>query len=241
MSGWGHFPPSWVLRDRGLVEFSAGPSSGVHIAALKCYLAIASILDFNFKTAVISITELEGVTGCSRPMVVNGIKVLEGHGLVVVDRSRRVHCYTLLGFENVPKPAFSKVPKSVQVVLQHLPNRGETALSAIKILMLLLALRDVRSSTARVGHERIRDYCGMQPRYVRPGIDHLVNHRILHVAEEQGRRSGHPFNVYTIRGDFEGARQRPAAVPQRAPGADLSALNGSAERVPAAAPDVDLF
>ncbi|WP_181303753.1 hypothetical protein [Rhodanobacter sp. PCA2] len=179
------------------------------MAALKCYLAIASVLDFKTKSTDISLTSFELMTGCSRPMVVHGIAILEDAGLVLVDRTRRTYRYTLTGFEGTSNAPFTKVPEQVRGALGQLPNRGESALSAIKILILLLALRNNSTNIARIAHQKIREYCGMQARYVRQGIDHLVNHRLVHVhmGEKSSASGGHPVNFYALLGDFVGNRR----------------------------------
>ncbi len=204
---WGHFSPAWVVRGMGLTRFNGGRSVGKHIAALKCYLAIASLVVFKTKTADISITAFETMTGCSRPMVILGIRVLNENSLVLIDRTRHTHRYTLTGFDRTEKDPFSKVPQLVRAVLSQLPNRGESALSAIKLLVLFLALRNTKSGSAKISHERIRDYSSLQAKRIRQGIDHLVNHGLIHVGEEESTYAGHPINVYTMRGDFLGGRR----------------------------------
>lgn len=158
---WGHFPPSWVLDGNELKAFRAGATTGQHIAALKCYLAIAGVVNFTTKAADVSLTALEDITGCSRPMVIRGVRVLADRHLVTVDASNLTHRYTLDRFDDALKPRFSKVPELVSTQLCELPNRGQTALSAIKILILLLTLRDNYSNRAMVRHDKIRSYCGM--------------------------------------------------------------------------------
>jgi hypothetical protein len=214
---WGTFPQAWVVVERGLVGFTAGENTGKHVAALKCYLALAAYADWESKEVRFSLSDLEIVTGCSRPMVVAGTKCLAEHALVEINKDGVINNYRLLGFPEAG--GFSKVPLELMLKqLRNLPNRGESALSALKVLMLLLAFRSNVSATASLGHIKMRNYGGMRTSQIRAGIDHLVNHRMIHVnADHAESDAGRPANLYTILADFNrGARptERPSETSQ---------------------------
>jgi len=208
---WGTFPTA-LVTEGGLIAFSAGPNTGMHIAALKCYLAIAIYCDFHSKQAALSLAELEWLTNCSRPMVVKGTQFLAAQGLLKIHRSGASNVYTLQGF--AAKGHFSKVPwKLMHTQLRKLPDRGATALSALKILFVLLAFRDDVTNRASISHIKIRNYGGMKTGDVRAGIDHLVNHYLVHVSEDEDAiEEGRSAHSYTVLDGFYG--KRPALQPR---------------------------
>jgi len=84
--------PAWWLQDTdkiSLLNQLDNIKTGSAIAAIKCLLAIALSNEKLFSTADVSITELEMITGLSRPMVIRGIKKLEEMEIVRVERTRR--------------------------------------------------------------------------------------------------------------------------------------------------------
>lgn len=200
---WARMDSTWV-RDGGLMALRAGADTGANTAALKVLLAIGAHTHFSTCEVALSLADFELVTGLSRPQVIKGIRVLKELRVVTVDQTSHIHGYKL---ENAHEPPWSKVPTDkIRARLQHLPNRGETALAALKILVLFLVFRDGATNRATISHDKIVAYTGIRPKHVRAGVDHLVNHEFVHVHLEEkfGQTNGRPTHSYELLARFDG-------------------------------------
>lgn len=191
--------PSWWVRDEeGLTRFSAGKNAGQNIAALKCVLAISTAVDFHTRKAKLSLSDLEKLTGLSRPMVIRGLATLQDFGIVNVCKDGRVHEYELTikkDDANWGKVPYDRVLKQ----LPTLPNRGAIPLTAMKLYMLLIAYRPNTSETVFIGYDLIEQYLACQRSQIRPALDILYTHKLISVAlEGEERRRRH--NAYQILG-----------------------------------------
>lgn len=199
-SNWGSFPNWWVKGELlPQLDASAG-RVGVHIAALKVYLLVATAVDFQTREVGISFDDLEAGTGLSRPMLKPALDSLMALGVLAVRNTRPT---TYVQVENEYYRYFAQTPVDLlQSALRALPNRGASALAALKLYVALCHLRDRDgSNTARVSHERLQKLTGVRPNAVRQGVDHLVNHRLVHVQQDDDMtRIGRPANQYKILG-----------------------------------------
>jgi len=201
MARWSALP-TWWIREEGLGIFMGGSQAGRSIAALKVLMAIALLANFNSRKARNSLSDLETLTGLSRPMVVAGVADLEDKGLLLVDRSGHVNEYELA----VPGDDrnWGKMPyETLRRHLAEISNRGAITLGALKIYLLLVSWRPNQSLSIAIGHEKIRDETGIQPRHVRPALDVLLNHTLIRLSINEGRTPGEPqgrHNVYTLLG-----------------------------------------
>lgn len=202
MSAWGSFPTWWV-KARLLKQLDAHANTiGTHIAALKLYLAIALLVDFNTRAATLTYDELIEWTNLSRPMLRPGLTVLEETGVLRIVREYR-HRYEQVTL--IDDPRFMKIPKArARKALRSLPNRGASVLAALKIYLTLLHVRDSRGIAATISHEKMQDYTGVRPNKIRSGVDHLVAHDLVHVRQNDERSTpGRPVHTYDLRGLFD--------------------------------------
>lgn len=209
---YGTFPDWWVREPfRNLARFPGGPRSGTSIAALKVYLAISTLAKYTTHRTETSIDDLEAMTGCSRPKVESGIRLLESLALIDVDRSVKPHGYTLSGHASSAR--LTKVPAELlRKQLRHMPNRGASALAAMKLYVAMLVMRLNPDRTkgigyyhARVMHTTLQEATGIRPQHVLSGLDHLFTHDLLHrrIERDDEAGAGHPCNVYQLRGRFD--------------------------------------
>lgn len=197
-SRWGSFP-RWVSD--ALRKFPAGPEAGAHMAALRVYLALALVADFDTREASISWSDLQEQTGLSRPMVLKGIAAAEKAELISIDKSSHRHSYRLLR-ESDDEIAFIQVPLlELRSALPSFPARGFHALDTLKLYITLLAVRFRNSDKAVISHKKIWLRTGIQPGRVRAAIDVLIERHLIHVqrAESIGV-GGHPYNEYILLG-----------------------------------------
>jgi hypothetical protein len=191
--------PRWVGDT--LTDFKAGKDAGAHMAALRVYLALALVADFDTRVASLSWSDLQERTGLSRPMVKKGIAAAEKAGLISVDASGHRHSYCLLR-KSDDEIAFTQVPRlELTRALSMLPTRGYHALDALKMYITLLTVRLRNSDRSLISHKKIGLRTGIQPGRIRAAIDVLINHHLVHVDRaESSEAGGHPHNEYQLLG-----------------------------------------
>lgn len=197
--------PTWWFREEKLKCFQGGLKAGESIAALKVLISISLHADFHTREADISFSSLEEITGLSRPMVIKGVKKLEEEKIVHIDRTGNTNRYTMNITHNDAK--WAKVPFNlVKNKLRHISNRGIPALGALKIYISLLALRDNHTPQVKISYEKIRSWTGLQSSHIRPSLDILFNHSIIHIQKseeldfENDDKTAH--NIYKIMGNL---------------------------------------
>ena len=196
---WGSFPTWWVKVNKLATLHATAGEIGTHIAALKIYILLATKVDYQSKSVALSYDDLEIGAGLSRPMIKPAVRRLVDIGVLAVANTRPV-TYTLIGSETYP--LFAQVPVDLaSAALRVLPNRSRSSLAALKLYITLLFVRDRNTSFARIAHETLQSYTGVRPDSIKQGIDHLVNHKLVHVQpEESTSKPGRPLHVYLIRG-----------------------------------------
>lgn len=194
--------PTWWIRQQRLGVFTGGNQAGRSIAAVKVLFALSLLADFYTHKVKCSLSDLETLTGLSRPMVITGTAALEEMGVLKVDRNGHVNEYELV----VPDDDrnWGKLPN--EFLRRHLPeiaNRGAITLAALKIYMLLVSWRPNQSLSIAISHDKIREETGIQTRHVRPALDVLLNHTLIRLSVSEGATPGEPkgrHNVYTLLG-----------------------------------------
>lgn len=224
---WAKLPSRWIIRDKGLYEFSVA-ETGRNIAALKVYIAITLFSNFapnpQFKNAgfsCVTYDDLSELTGLSRAMVSQGIGCLEDRQLLRAHRSNGGNVYELLDYSE--PPGWAKLPKrhilvrQLPSVLAHLQNRGRLALESLKLYLLIAAFRDSKSDLTLISYEKIAEYTNIPRPHIRKAIDSLINHDLVKFVRDQDpleevNNRLNPANKYRLIGLSEFAR-RPAGQP----------------------------
>ncbi len=204
MARWGALRTWWIRNpDIGLKAFPGGSQAGESIAAIKVLLGLSLLANFYSRRAENSISDIEQITGLSRPMVVKGITSLEKKGMLSVSRGGYRNEYEILDAADDEK--WAKVP--YELLRKNLPdtsNRGAVVLAALKIYLLLAAYRPNKSASLSFSHEKIRSLTGIQTRHVRRGIDVLLNHGLIKLSVQEGVGGSENYdgrhNVYTLLG-----------------------------------------
>lgn len=204
MSGFQKLP-TWWFREEKLKNFIGGQQAGESIASLKVLITIALHIDYHTLEAEVSFSTFEDITGLSRPMINRGVKKLELEKIVKVDRSGNTNRY-ILDSESTDT-RWAKMPLDlVKRKLRLIQNRGVPALGALKIYLSLLALRDNSTDQVKVSYEKIRNWTGLQATHIRPSLDILFNHSIIHIQKSEeldfdaDDRSSH--NIYRVMGNL---------------------------------------
>ncbi|MDP9666632.1 UNVERIFIED_ORG: transcription initiation factor IIE alpha subunit [Pseudomonas cremoricolorata] len=193
-------PTWWIRTDEktGLKKFSAGGGHiGTSIAALKCILAISVSIDFSSRKAKLSISDLEALTGLSRPKVLDGLKRLDELKIIQVDKKSHTHVYELT--EGPQDAKWGKVPfERIRKHLREIPNRGVTPLTALKIYLVLVSVRRNDTNAVPIGYDTLVEYTGAQRSHIRSGLDILYSHMLIRITQSDESKERH--NVYTISG-----------------------------------------
>lgn len=189
----------WVRQPEVFKEFEGGGTSGLSIAALKCAIAISLNIDFNTRKVRISLTDLQKVTGLSRPMVARGIAILESLNVINVYKASYVNTYEMTIHKDDER--WAKIPHDLLTKrLCELPNRGAIGVASLKIYLLLVSFRPNASQELSITHENIRSYTGIQKKHVRPALDVLFSHSLIRITSAESSGGEHSYNVYTIMG-----------------------------------------
>jgi hypothetical protein len=163
---WCKMPVYWQI-DILAHETIRGAPVGATIAALKLYLCICTWANYKPnarfpRTGCVDkrLDDYETMTGLSRPMVVAGFKLLEGWGFVE-KLGRRPLIYGLTFFEDSPywvqlyeRPLYGGARKDVMHTLKEIPNRGNTALLALRLYLYLASIRDKTTDVAQVSYKQ---------------------------------------------------------------------------------------
>lgn len=180
--------PNWWFRNEVLFSELKAHQTGEGIASMKCLLALSVLIDFYTKDVEVSITEIETITGLSRPMVIKGMAKLENLGVINVDKTNYRNNYKLIV---KPKdPCWAKVPcDMIRKQLKTISNRGIAPFVALKIYITLLSLRYQDKINVKVSHETIRNYTKVQPNQIRGGLDVLFSCSMIHLQPKEENAS----------------------------------------------------
>ncbi len=203
MERWTSFPTWWVRQGLLNALHAAQASTGQNIAALKVYLALSINADFESRNAEISLTQLQVLTGLTRPMVTAGLKTLEAMNVIKVDRSAYRNIYHQVQAE--AEVHWMKIPTAaVRAKLRELPNSTQSALAALKLYMVFLTVRQRGSHESPISHRKLQARTGVRPGLISRGVSHLISHGLLRFANKPiyTDAAGHPVNTYYLLGSF---------------------------------------
>jgi hypothetical protein len=191
--------PTWWTRHLGLATFTAGGNAGASIAALKVVIGLSLLANYHTRKTRSSLTDLEAITGLSRPMVVTGTAVLKELEILRVDQSGHINEYELTLHPLDDK--WCKVPHDLlRTQLKEMSNRGAVPLAALKIYLQLAAYRPNESSVVALSHDKVREFTGIQKTHVRRGLDILINHSLLRLETAEDPKTKVKHNVYVMLG-----------------------------------------
>lgn len=192
--------PTWWIRideKTGLKKFPGGAFAGTSIAALKCILALSASIDFSSRKAKLSLSDLEDLTGLSRPKVMAGLKHLVEIKIVNIDKTAHVNEYELT---EAPKDVnWGKIPyERIRKHLREIPNRGATPMTALKIYFVLISIRRNDNESVAIGYDTLVEYTGVQRSQIRSALDILYSHTLIRITQSDESKAR--YNVYTVSG-----------------------------------------
>lgn len=174
--------PSWWIRSDVIKEKFTAKSGeiGLNIAALKCIIAMTLHNKFGDYQSKLSTSELEEITGLSRPLVIDGRDKLENLGIIMIERE---HTFSYTQTTKSDDTGWAKIPKPlVKSELKQIPNRGRAVLQALKIYLVLLATRPNQTDRFHMSHDKLIEKLGLQSQDVKRSLDILFNHGLIKVG-----------------------------------------------------------
>lgn len=199
----------WTDTDDFKYELSY-PTSGKSIATLKTVIALAHESDFFSREVKISYSELEELTGLSRPMISNSIKwLIEKAWIKLISNSQgRTNVYELLE-ESEDNHSWTKLPyKPVAENLKTLPNKGNKALTALKNYLMILKYRPNKEDVMKINHTTLIEKNNLRPELVKGGNDLLLTSNFIGLGRYVAK-NGVIYttpNLYHIKGLYYGKK-----------------------------------
>lgn len=188
--------PTWWIMGKGLKKLVGNKKPGDSLAALKCLVAISVGIDFHTCKVKMSISGFEEITGLSKPKVIKGISILESLSIVEVDRNDYINEYRLT--EGDDHKGWAKLPvHQIRINLSSVSNRGIASLAALKIYLVLAAVRINTKEDIHISYETLIDYTGLQRRHIRAGLSVLYSAALVH-SKPPGEESN--SNEYFLKG-----------------------------------------
>lgn len=154
--------------------------------------------------------DLMALTNLSRGPIANGLKLLRELGSITTTKNGNGCIYSLLGIDT--PGSYCELPQGHlldgQTVMRRLKGlhtaiKNRSSLDAMKLYMLLLALRNRDWNIARASYSTIREYTGMRKEEISVAVQLLQGAQLIRLAleEEVPLKGGqHRHNRYVITG-----------------------------------------
>jgi hypothetical protein len=213
--GWRKMPVSWQKDPESQQRIRAAPQ-GAAIAALKIYLAICLKAEFHETdrlpagSAQLSLTSLCELLDLSRPMVVDGLKLLVEWNIVARIGGRPT-ILQIIGFDEPPywvklpkRPLYGGKSEDAIEALMQLPNRKRSSLHALQLYLYLASIRDKHSNMAKLSYDQGAATLGISRNHFSSAVSLLAAVGLVTVrtALEIKQQTGQNFssNQYWLRG-----------------------------------------
>lgn len=202
-------PTDWI-RDQSnplLHVFSwKGESKAGNIAALMLYIAMnQNVPEKKGAHVKLTYTKLSDITSLSRAKVAEGLKLLEGIGLVEKEKQGRSNSYHIVNRDN--RQGWGQLPaKSLYDDEQikpflHFKLRTRAELNALKLYLLIIAFRSNQKNCTIISYEKIYQYTGISERHIFAGLSLLITLDMIRVDKKLiDKDTEKRMNVYWLVG-----------------------------------------
>jgi hypothetical protein len=212
---WAKFPTRWI-HDGVLKGFVWGQHKGDAIAALLLLIAMAiqrnrqnmrsqRVGEIDGEIVIATYDDLLGLMPMSRAKVASGLALLMEMRVAVRDE-QIASVYRLPGIgEN---GGWAKLPQSQLMAQGHMAAfagftlRKQTELDALKLYLLMIAMRSNQTGFAHIGYPKMTEYSGVAANRIKRAKSHLISSELIHVETDEGGRrdEGRPPMRYKILG-----------------------------------------
>ncbi|MDP4535592.1 hypothetical protein Q3O60_05285 [Alkalimonas collagenimarina] len=199
MKQWVKMPSDWIKDGEGTKLRSLkwqGEEKSDYIAALMLYLIFVHHANDEITTQFdevgrcsITYDALLAITGLSKAKISGGIQVLKSLELILVLQNGNRNVYVVKnygefsGWAKLPAKRLYSRSMSELSVFQNFKLRSKVELNALKIYLLILALRNNHSNAASVSYEKISTYTGVARNDIRKALSFLVTQGLVHVDQ----------------------------------------------------------
>lgn len=197
MKEWSRMPSYW-LRDEQRLPLPdmkwVGANKADQIAALMIYVVLVhnasdtpSAGNPDIGISRLTYTEIGDITGLSRAKISGGLKILTSIGAILLIESGRKNIYKIVNFGD--KSGWAKLPakglytkdfRKIEAFHKfHLRSKNE--LNAMKIYLIIVALRSNATNYAQVGYDKLSKYTGIHRNEIKSAISLLINLEMVQV------------------------------------------------------------
>lgn len=212
MKEWVRMSSYWLLNEDRPPLASLrwfGPQKSDQIAGLMIYMALVHHAN-DQPTAkfgergwtALTYTRLGDITGLSRSKISGGLSVLQKLGAIEICRNGRSNSYHVVDYGQsggwAKLPARGLYSRDLQRIpaFHALKLRSRVELNALKIYLLIIALRDNSTNYAVVSYDRIRDYTGINRIDIKSALSLLVTQGMIQV--DQGATALNQFSTMNM-------------------------------------------
>lgn len=215
MGAWAKFPTRWILQQKKLnhIAWKAHKSDGT--AALLVLIALTVKRNRDQKkgqpegdVCMVKATydEIQELIGISRSKVAHGLSLLVGLEIIERVEGNRSH-YRIIGIDvpgawgQLPQDWLMEQPGRISV-FDPFNLRSKSEFDALKLYLLMVALRDYKTGFAHIGYGKMTEYTGVGTRYLRRAKSHLISLGLIYVDldHENAMEKANPPLRYKILG-----------------------------------------
>ena len=184
-SDWVFLPTDWVREER-LTAFKWRHSgSGANMtAALMALTAIAHHVTDRTGLVRLTYDAMCHATCLSRAKLAKGLAVLEAENLIIREPQGR-STFQLVDYHRdygwAKLPAKSMYRAGEISAFRDFTLRNPVELDALKLFLLLIAMRDSATNFAKIGYPKISQYTGIEKNRIKGAITYLGGLSLIHV------------------------------------------------------------
>jgi len=214
LQAWAKFPTGWILQQKGLTFICWRKYKSDGTAALLVLIALAVKRNLDQKghkrhsdTSIVTATydEIQELLNISRSKVAKGLALLVQ--LKIINRVENHRSgYHLIGLGDLG--GWAKLPQERLMgsnrisVFEVFYLRSKSELYALKLYLLLMAVRDRKTGYAHIGYDRITEYSGIHGSNIKKAKSHLISLGLIYVEDDHefAREKSEPPLRYKILG-----------------------------------------
>jgi len=217
MKDWVKMPSRWILNKETppLSCFKwKGDNKAAHISAIMLYITINHYANSEHTRelteigcAKLSYTELMNITDVSRAKIAEGLNILISMKLIEKIGINKTNIYKISNYK--PDGGWAKLPakslydKSMNhiIAFKQFKLRSKNELNALKLFLLLIALRNDDTNYANASYNTINLYTGISKNDIRSAISLLININFINVDKSNSDlKPDQTINLYRITG-----------------------------------------
>ena len=225
MRAWAKFPSAWLLPFRGeqeeekkviypLAQVTWQGHRKTALAALLIGMGLAIRLNMlrrevelvpptGFDRVAVTYDELEDIGRCARATVSKAVALLEALGAIKVHRVGRASTYQLIGLDKDGK--WCQLPQSQlqgpgHPVHRLHPTSDRRSLNAVKVYLIMLALRSWKRNTTAISYDGITRYTCVRREDIPNALAMLTAWELIRVSDDLDDRREDGSRRYKVLG-----------------------------------------